>query len=208
MHSATVTIPVYIICEGTSSSLFYRQRSCTQRTGEMFSRSKSQTWMSLNWNLSFFDFTYPIMSHLFCLHQEFTFFENKNISLTKISPFFSYFVSNMSYLQMGIYSPCLWGLLWSDLPEKHSFFCTSSSIILSCKTQLKAHIFYRALLDRPMWSSTVLLSNFLGIYPILSFIVIYLCMLMPISSIWLIMSYAGDPLPSTAPGSNRYIVIW
>lgn len=163
MWSATIMIHVYIICEGTSSSPFYRQRNCTQRNGKMFSRSKSQTWMSLNWNLSSFDFIFPIMSHLFCLHQEFMFFENKNINLTKISPFFGSFISNVSYIQMEIYSSCLWGLLWSDPPEKHSLFCTSSSIILSFKTQLNAHNFHKALLDHPMWSSTVFLSNFLGI---------------------------------------------
>lgn len=122
MWSATIMIHVYIICEGTSSSPFYRQRNCTQRNGKMFSRSKSQTWMSLNWNLSSFDFIFPIMSYLFCLHQEFMFFENKNINLTKISPFFSSFISNVSYIQMEIYSSCLWGLLWSDPPEKHSLF--------------------------------------------------------------------------------------
>lgn len=112
---------------------------------------------------SSFDFIFPIMSHLFCLHQEFMFFENKNINLTKISPFFSSFISNVSYIQMEIYSSCLWGLLWSDPPEKHSLFvqavqsfCLSrhnwmliTSIKLSLITLCEALLFF--------------LSNFLGI---------------------------------------------
>lgn len=125
---------------------------------------------------------FPITSHLFCLNQEFMFFESEEFESDENIPFFSDFLFNVPHRRVEIHSLCLSGsalgrAAWDELPLLYKHL--SHSVF-----QNTVQCSY--LLDHP-WL-LFCLSNSLNIYPVLLFIVSFLFMCMPISSVWLLTS--------------------
>lgn len=163
-------------CKGTSSFPFHQEVVLqeTEEGSQAYNLKHGRPWTRTSVLLSL---NFPITSHLFCLIQKFTFLESEEFESNKNIPIFS----------VTSFLTCL------TEEWRYTDYVSQDLLWLRCLrcTLLYKYLSYSVFQDTAQCSYLLdhsclffCLSNSLNIYPILLFIVSYLFICMPISSMW------------------------